>query len=124
MPRNKAFVSDTDELQAPMRPALSPEAKEQQMVHLATDLAEKRIRAGTASDQLLVHYLKLGTTVAKLDKEKSEIEKKLLQAKIAALESQANSAKLYSDALKAFRSYSADSQPDEEDNIDETQNLF
>ena len=119
MPRNKAFVSDSDNKIQPMRPALSPEAREQQMIALATDEVERRIRAGTASSQELCHYLKLGTTLSKLEKEKLETENKLLQAKIASLEAQATSANLYSDALKAFKTYHGDDPSKEEEDYDE-----
>ena len=89
-----------------MRPALTPEARENQMIALAVDLAEKQLREGTASAQVITHYLKLGATTAQLEKEKLERENELLRAKTKALESSENVEKLYSDAIKAMRSYS------------------
>ena len=79
-----------------MRPALTPEARENQLVSLAVDLAEKQLREGTASSQVITHYLKLGSTKEKIEKEILEKQKELIE----------NSEKLYADALKAFRGYS------------------
>ena len=59
-----------------MRPALTPEARENQLIYLATDLAEKQLREGTASSQVITHYLKLGSTKEKLQREKLEEENK------------------------------------------------
>ena len=85
-----------------MRPALTPEARENQLVSLAVDLAEKQLREGTASS----HYLKLGSTKEKIEKEILEKQKELIEAKTQNLKSIENSEKLYADALKAFRGYS------------------
>ena len=110
--RRKAFVSSSDDIQ-PMRPALTPEARENQMISLAMDLVEQRIRNGTASSQETVHFLKLATTKEQLEKEKLITENKLLKAKIDNLESQSNSAGLYQEALKAFSSYSGKNRGDD-----------
>ena len=59
-----------------IRPALSPEARENQMISLAVDLAEKQLIEGTASSQVITHFLKLGTTKAELEKEKLRKENK------------------------------------------------
>ena len=58
------------------RPALSPEARENQMIALAVDLAEQQLRDGTASAQVITHFLKLGTSKAELEKEKLRQENK------------------------------------------------
>lgn len=105
MPRQRTIVSNSDETQ-PMRPALTPEARENQMIALATDLAEQQLRDGTASSQVITHYLKLATVRELREREKLEAEIKLANAKIASLESQSNSASLYADAIEAFSIYS------------------
>lgn len=87
-------------------PALTPEARENQLIALAVDLAEKQLIEGTASAQVITHYLKLGSTREKLEKEKLERENELLSAKREALESAKRVEELYADALKAMRSYS------------------
>ena len=62
------------------RPALTPESRENQLVSLAINLAEKQLREGTASSQVITHYLKLGSTQAKLEQEKLKQENELLKA--------------------------------------------
>lgn len=89
-----------------IRPALTPEARENQMVSLAVDLAEKQLIEGTASSQVITHYLKLGTTKHKAEMEKLERENELLEAKIECLQSAKRVEELYDDALKAMKSYS------------------
>ena len=114
MPRRKPIVSDSEELQ-PMRPALTPEARENRMIGLAFDLVEQRLRNGTASSQETTHFLKLASTQAQLEKEKLITENKLLQAKIDNLESQSSSASLYQEALQAFSVYSGNQAVTEDD---------
>lgn len=96
-----------------MRPALSPEAREAQMIALAMDVAEERLRNGTASSQEVVHFLKLGTSRAELEKEKLKKENKVLEAKAKAYESSEEIKTLYENALKAMRDYSGAGEPDE-----------
>lgn len=89
-----------------IRPASNPEARENQMISLAVDLAEKQLLEGTASSQVITHYLKLGSTKERLEKEKLEEENKLLKAKTEALQSQKRVEELYANALSAMRNYS------------------
>ena len=95
-----------------MRPALTPEARENQMISLAVDLAEKQLMEGTASSQVITHYLKLGSTKERLEKEKLEEENKLLRAKTESLQSQKRVEELYAEALTAMRRYSGQGEPD------------
>lgn len=88
------------------RPAKSPETRENQLIAMAYDQAEKQLMNGTASSQVITHFLKLGTMKAKLEKEKLEEENKLLRAKTEALESQKATEELYKEALDAMRIYS------------------
>lgn len=103
MPRRKK--SDLEPARK-MRPALTPEARENQMISLAVDLAEKQLMEGTASAQVITHYLKLGATTARLEKEKLERENELLKAKTKALESAERVEELYTNAINAMRNYS------------------
>lgn len=89
-----------------IKPASSPEARENQMISLAIDLAEQQLLDGTASSQVITHYLKLGSMREQLEKEKLEEENKLLRAKTEALESQKRTEELYQKALDAMRQYS------------------
>lgn len=95
------------------RPALTPEARENQLISLAVDLAEQQLRDGTASSQVISHYLKLGSTKASLEKEKLERENELLRAKTESIESAKRVEELYMNALNAMRDYSGRSNQDD-----------
>lgn len=88
-----------------MRPALSPEARENQLISLAVDLAERQLMEGTASSQVITHYLKMGSTKEKLEKEKLMEENKLLRAKTENLQSMKHIEELYQEAINAMRDY-------------------
>ena len=96
-----------------MRPAITPEAEENRMISLATKLAEKQLLDGSASSQVITHYLKLGTMKAQLEKEKLERENELLRAKTANLESAKRIEELYAKAISAVRTYSGQGDPDD-----------
>lgn len=98
----------------PKRPALTPEAREKQMVAYAVDLAEKQLLEGTASSQVITHYLKIGSMREKLERERLEEENKLLRAKTEALQSQKRVEELYINALNAMKRYSGQGEPDED----------
>ena len=87
-------------------PAGSPESRENQLIALAVDLAEKQLREGTASSQVITHYLKLGSTKEKMEKEMMAEQIKLLTAKTEALKSAKHVEELYAEAMAAFRNYS------------------
>lgn len=95
------------------RPALTPEARENQLIALAVDLAEEQMLNGTASSQVLTHFLKLGTEKAKLEREKLQYETELIKAKKSALESDKRIEALYEEAIKAFQGYSGQGDPDD-----------
>lgn len=97
-----------------MRPALTPEARENQLVCLAVDLAEKQLREGTASSQVITHYLKLGSTKERIEKEILEKQKELIVAKTENLKAAKRIEELYTDAIAAMRKYSG--QGDNDDN--------
>ena len=96
-----------------MRPALTPEARENQLVSLAVDLAEKQLREGTASSQVITHYLKLGSTKERIEKEILEKQKQLIEAKTQSLQSAQRIEELYTDALNAIRKYSGQGDSDD-----------
>lgn len=96
-----------------MRPALTPEARENQLISLAVDLAERQLMEGTASSQVITHFLKLGTTKAELEKEKLKQENKLLEAKTKQAETSEEIKSLYENAIKAFRNYNGQGDPEE-----------
>ena len=88
-----------------MRPALTPEARENQMIFLATELAEQQLRDGTASSQVITHFLKLGSSKEKLEHEILKEQKKLITAKTESLESSKRIEELYANAITAMREY-------------------
>jgi hypothetical protein len=95
------------------RPALDPEARQNQLIALAVDCAEQQLRDGTASAQIIAYFLKQGSEQAKLEIERLTEENKLLRAKTEAIESEKRSVELVEEALKAFRNYSGHGDPDE-----------
>lgn len=97
-----------------IRPGLTPESRENQVISLAYDLAEKQILEGTASSQVITHFLKLGSTKEKIEKEILEKQKELITAKTEALQSAKRIEELYTDAIKAMRKYSGYNSSDEE----------
>ena len=101
-----------------IRPALTPEARENQMIALAVDLAEKQLLEGTASSQVITHYLKLGTTKEKLEREILEKQKALIEAKTENLQSAKRIEELYKNALDAMKNYSGH-MTESDDNEDE-----
>lgn len=96
------------------RPAITPEARENQMIALAVDLAEKQLQEGTASSQVITHYLKLGSTKERIEKEILEKQKELITAKTEALQSAKRVEELYVNALNAMRMYSGHGGPEDD----------
>lgn len=95
-----------DEGSTRRRPATTPEAREHEMVSMAMKLAEKQIKAGTASSQVITHFLKAGSLREQLEQERISHENELLRVKKEALESQQRVEEMYVKALDAMRSYS------------------
>ena len=91
------------------KPATTPEARENQLIALAVDLAEKQLSEGTASAQVITHYLKLGSTKERLEKEKLEQENALLRAKTNAIQVQEQNSLAAEEALAALKSYTSSS---------------
>lgn len=100
--KNDSSVSKT------RRPAITPEARENQLISLATDLAEQQLRDGTASSQVITHYLKLGSSRERLEKEIMEKQKELISAKTSNIAAMANSEALYREAVAAMKKYNGD----------------
>lgn len=102
----KANVGSSSGAPRRTRPALSPEARENQLVNLAVDLAEKQLMEGTASSQVITHYLKLGSSKERLEREILEKQKEFIEAKTQTMQSAKRIEELYSDAINAMRRYS------------------
>lgn len=95
------------------RPALTPEAREQQLIALAVDLVEKRLREGTASSQETTHFLKLGSSKSQLEKDKLRYETELVKAKTESIQSQQHIEELYNNAIAALKGYKGESEEDD-----------
>ena len=95
----------------PRRPATSPEARENELISYAADLAEEQILAGTASSQVITHFLKLGSTRERLEQQRIQHENELLEVKRQQIEGQKRVEELYLSALNAMRSYSGQLDP-------------
>lgn len=110
------------ESEKPRRPpATTPEARENQMISKAVDLAEKQITEGTASAQVLTHFLKLGSSRERLEQEKIRIETELAGAKKEAMAAHGRIEELYDAAITAMRSYAGGPAPEpkEDDDYDD-----
>lgn len=109
----KARATKPEDAPRRRRPALSPEARENQLIALAVDLAEKQLMNETASSQVITHYLKLGSTKDRIEREILEKQKELIEAKTQSLQSAQRIEELYTNALNAMRAYSGQSESDE-----------
>jgi len=105
------------------RPATTPESREHELINLAEDLAKKQLAEGTASAQVISHFLKLGSSREKLEQERLANENAVLQAKREMMESQKRVEELYQEALDAMRAYSGQA-PRGRDYLDEDPDVF
>lgn len=96
-----------------IRPALSPEARENQLISLAVDLVEQRLLDGTASSQETTHFLKLGSTKNRLEMERLREENELMRTKRKAIESGEEMKVLYENAINAMKNYSGHGDSDD-----------
>ena len=113
MPRiKKTNSSNTDRK---IRPALTPESRENQLISLAVDLVEQRLLDGSASSQETTHFLKLGSMKNQLEMEKLREENKLLKAKTESIQSAKRVEELYAEAINAMRRYSGNRSSSDED---------
>jgi hypothetical protein len=101
------------------QPAVTEEGRENQLVSLAIDLAEKQLAAGTASSQVITHYLKLGSTREQLEQERLRRENLLLDSKVDMLASAKKVEELYGMALDAMRLYAGRDNSVEEEVYDD-----
>lgn len=111
MPKVRTTTSNTSKKG---RPALSPEARENQLISLAVDLVEQRLIDGTASSQETTHFLKLATTKARLEKEILEKQKELMVAKTEQIRSEQHKEELYEEVINALRRYNGQGDSDDE----------
>lgn len=111
---NKAKAVSASDTSRKMRPALTPEARENQMISLAVGLAEQQLIQGTASSQVITHFLKLGSTRAQIEKEMLTEQKQLVAAKTESIKAAQRIEALYGEAMDAMRSYSGQGEPNDD----------
>lgn len=109
----KAETKNSSGTSKKMRPAFNPESRENQLVSLAVDLAERQLRDGTASSQVITHYLKLGSQREKLEREKIALENELTREKTEAVRSSQHIEELMEQAIDSMRRYSGNGEPDD-----------
>lgn len=114
MPKRKRSPND-QKIKRRRAPGITVQSMENKLIGLAVNLAATQMRKGTASSQVITHFLKLGSTQAQLEKVKLEQENLLLQAKTEALKSQKKVEELYSNAMKAFSIYKGDPEKPDDD---------
>ena len=95
------------------RTAISPQARENQIISAAYDLAERRILNGTASSQEIIHFLRMGSEKEKLERTKLQEENRLLRQKTKSLEASSNIEQLLKDGLNALNHYRANDREDD-----------
>lgn len=110
----KHIISDENNTE-PIRPALAPEAREDQLIALAVNLAEKQLREGTASSQVITHYLKRDAERKKNDVELQILQKQkeLIEAKTESLRAAQSNEELYKNAINAMREYAGNTHDDD-----------
>lgn len=117
MPKHKSVP--VDQPTKKIRPALTPEAREGQLVSLAYDLVERRLIEGTASAQETTYFLKLAGKKAQLDQERAILENELIKAKTQNLKSQERIEELYANAIKAMSRYNGRDDSEDDDEYDD-----
>lgn len=118
MPKRKSYSTDIQEELKKSRshpPARTAEAREMEMISLAMDVAEQRLRDGTASSAEVCHWLKLGSSRERIEQREKEMEIELKAAKTEALQASRRIEELYTDAISAVMSYAGKDIPDEKD---------
>ena len=112
MPKAKKTINSNSEKR--IRPALTPETRENQLIALAVDLVQQRLIDGSASSQETTHFLKLGSMKNQLEMEKLREENKLLKAKTESIQSAKRVEELYAEAINAMRRYSGNRSSSDE----------
>ena len=102
----KVRVANTSNAPKKGRPAITPEARENQMIALAMDLVEQRLRDGTASSQETTHFLKLATNKSRLENEMMQKQNELISAKTESIRAEKERENLFKEAIAAMKRYS------------------
>lgn len=102
---------DPESTASPARPATTPQGREHQLIAKAVDLAEQQIEDGTASAQVLTHFLKLGSSREKLEQQRIRHENELMEVKKQTMQAAQKSDALFKEAMDYFRAYTGNGPP-------------
>lgn len=102
----------------------TPEARENRLISMAMDLAEERMRNGTATAQEVIHFLRLGSEKSRVEVEKLELEKALVEAKTENYKAQKAMTEMFGEAISAMKGYRGEDEDDDEDYEGYEQMLF
>ena len=105
---------DNETKKKKLKRVLNPEAREKQLINLAMDAAEEQLLNGTASSQVITHFLKLATAKEELERKRLEADIALANAKKKDIDSNNNKEKLYREAIAAFKGYSGEEVDEDE----------
>lgn len=117
MPRRKIVVDDHEApSESPVQPrkAMTNAGRESQCIALAYDLVEKRLIEGTATSQETTHFLKMGSSREKLEREVMELQKELIKAKSENYETSKRIEAMLAEGFDAWRSYQSSMTTHEE----------
>lgn len=117
MAKSRKDAVETTQKVGRSAPTITEEGRENQLIALAINLAEQQLRDGTATSQVITHYLKLGSTKERLDKKNLEMDVELKKAKIEALKSAKHIEELYMNALNAMKRYSGQENDNGEEEL-------
>lgn len=112
-------VSGSNSSKSSRAPARTPDERENQLVEAATDLAEQQLRDGSASAQVITHYLKLGSSRERLEQERLRGEVNLMKIKEEHMASEMRTEELMRNALDAMRGYQGLEDPDKSEEYDD-----
>lgn len=101
----KRIILEAKTPETQLRPALTPENREQQLGNLALNLAEQQLLDGTASSQVITYFLKATSQRERLERLRLEEENKKLRAQTEALQSAKHIEELYANAMAVFKGY-------------------
>lgn len=114
MARERKTTVQVAERKKKLPPTKTPEARENQLINLAIDLVERQLLDGSASSQVITHFLKLATTREKLENEKLRSDLRVAEAKIKQYNSADELKELYASAMEAMKGYSGSEESEEE----------
>lgn len=88
-------------------PPLSDKDHEAKLISLTLQMAEQQLIDGTASSQVMTHFLRLGSIRSKVELEKLRLENNLLTEKIQSEKMGQQLKEMFQDVMESLRDYQA-----------------